>query len=177
MPDFWRCGSLGIPSVHRKLGISTSNHAPVDGITGHDSTNFTSEFLQRSHGFVPYINGWSTLLRGRGRSRTWRQHRQLADLLPLHRTTKVGGMTHHPKLGNHFADQLSMTEKSHHRTLRNHNAHRLGHSTHVGGSKCDGCRVPAARPLVRPGRRGSGTRKGQFRRGSPRTRHPAAPIP
>jgi hypothetical protein len=132
---------------------------------------------RRSHGFVPYINGWSTLLRGRGRSRTWRQHRQLADLLPLHRSTKVGGMTHHPKLGNHFADQLSMTEKSHHRTLRNHNAHRLGHSTHVGGSKCDGCRVPAARPLVRPGHRGSGTRKGQFRRGSPRTRHLAAPIP
>src|SRR5260370_3178488 len=26
-----------------------------------------------------------------------------------------------------------MTEKSHHRTLRNHNTHRLGHSTHVGG--------------------------------------------
>jgi hypothetical protein len=29
--------------------------------------------------------------------------------------------------------ELSMTEKSHHRALRNHDAHRLGHSAHVGG--------------------------------------------
>src|SRR5258706_4337634 len=46
----------------------------------------------------------------------------------------MGGMIHHPKLGNDFADQLSMTEKSHHRTLGHYNTHRLSHSTHVGGS-------------------------------------------
>ena|SRR5882672_12311279 len=42
-------------------------------------------------------------------------------------------MFHHPNLGNDFADQLSMTEKSHHGALGNHNAYRFGNSTHVGG--------------------------------------------
>jgi len=42
-------------------------------------------------------------------------------------------MIHHPDLGNDFADQLSMTEKSHHRTLGNHNTYRVGDSTHIGG--------------------------------------------
>ena len=63
----------------------------------------------------------------------WRQDRQLADLLPLYRAPEVGGMVRHPKLGNDFSNQLSVTEQSHHRTLRNHNAHSIGHSTHVGG--------------------------------------------
>src|ERR1700730_9676043 len=62
----------------------------------------------------------------------WRHNRQLANLFALHRTTKVGGLVLHPKLRNDFADQLSMTEKSHHRTLRTHNAHRFGSRTHVG---------------------------------------------
>jgi hypothetical protein len=44
-------GSLRIPSLHGKLDISTSNHEPVDRITGHDSTDFTSELLQRRHVF------------------------------------------------------------------------------------------------------------------------------
>jgi hypothetical protein len=43
--------SLRIPALHGELGISTSNHEPVDGITGHDSTDFTSELLQRRHVF------------------------------------------------------------------------------------------------------------------------------
>src|SRR5208282_5739156 len=30
---------------HSKLGISTSNHEPVDGVSGHQSTDFTSKFL------------------------------------------------------------------------------------------------------------------------------------
>jgi hypothetical protein len=42
-------------------------------------------------------------------------------------------MIHHPNLGNDFADQLSMTEKPNHRTLRDHNTYRLGDSAHVGG--------------------------------------------
>ena len=57
MPGSGRCGSLRIPAVHGKLGISTLNHEPVDGVTCHDSTDFTSEFLKRCHGFVPYISG------------------------------------------------------------------------------------------------------------------------
>jgi len=53
----------------------------------------------------------SSSLRDRGRSQIWCQYRQFADLFPLHGTTLVGGMIHHPNLGNVFADQLSMTEK------------------------------------------------------------------
>src|ERR1700675_4055699 len=49
MPGTGRCGSLGTPSVHSKLGIPTSNHEPVHGCIGHDSTDFTSEFLLRCH--------------------------------------------------------------------------------------------------------------------------------
>jgi len=58
---------------------------------------------------VPYING-SPLLRNQGLSQIWRHNRQLADLFPLHGATKVGDIIVHPKLGNDFADQLSMTE-------------------------------------------------------------------
>jgi hypothetical protein len=55
MPRSGRIGSLGIPSVHGKIGISTSNHEQVNGIAGHDSTNLTSEFLQRCHGIFPNV--------------------------------------------------------------------------------------------------------------------------
>ena len=50
MPGSGRCGSLGTPSVHSKLGFPTSNHEPVHGVIGDDSTDLTSEFLQRCHG-------------------------------------------------------------------------------------------------------------------------------
>src|SRR6267378_5620159 len=67
-----------------------------------------------------------------GLSQTRCQDRQFADLLPLDGTPELG-MIHHPHLGNDFANQLSMTEKSHQRTLGNHNTHCPGDSTHVGG--------------------------------------------
>jgi hypothetical protein len=44
-----RVGSFGIPPVHGQFGISTSNHEPVDGVCGNESTDFTSKFLQRCH--------------------------------------------------------------------------------------------------------------------------------
>src|SRR5271170_886340 len=49
MPGSGRIGGFRIPPMHGKLGISTSNHEPVDGIRGHESTDFTSEFLQCCH--------------------------------------------------------------------------------------------------------------------------------
>ena len=49
MPCSRRVGGFRIPPVHGKLGIPAPNHEPVGGITGHDSTDFTSEFLQRCH--------------------------------------------------------------------------------------------------------------------------------
>ena len=42
-------GGVRIPSVHRKIGISTSNHKPVGGIRGNESTDFTPEFLKCCH--------------------------------------------------------------------------------------------------------------------------------
>jgi len=112
MPGSGRVGSFRIPPVHGKLGISTSNHEPVHGITGHDSTDFTSEFLQCCHALTfrvsvvdrPHfaIEPCRRLGVGIVNSTT---------LFPLHGTTKVGGLILHPKLGHDFADQLSMTEK------------------------------------------------------------------
>src|SRR6266581_5519569 len=49
MPGSRRVGGLRIPPVHGQIGISTSNDEPVDGIGGNESTDFTSEFLQRCH--------------------------------------------------------------------------------------------------------------------------------
>jgi hypothetical protein len=46
VPGASRIGGFRIPPVHGKFGISASNHKPVGGIAGHDSTDFTSEFLQ-----------------------------------------------------------------------------------------------------------------------------------
>jgi len=55
MPGSRRVGGLRIPPVHGQVGISTSNDEPVDGIGGDESTDFTSELLQRCHVSVPKI--------------------------------------------------------------------------------------------------------------------------
>src|ERR1700733_12179258 len=80
----------------------------------------------------PRMCSESRLLRGRGRSQIWRQNREFADLFPLHDATQVG-VIHHPNLGNDFADQLTVTEEPHHRTLRDDNPHGFGNCTHIGG--------------------------------------------
>ena len=49
MPCSGGIGSLGIPSVHGQVRISTSNHEPVNGIARHDSTDLTSEFPPGCH--------------------------------------------------------------------------------------------------------------------------------
>src|SRR5579863_1063798 len=46
MPGSGRIGGFRIPPAHSKLGISASNHEPVGGAGGHQSTDFTSKFLQ-----------------------------------------------------------------------------------------------------------------------------------
>jgi hypothetical protein len=81
---------------------------------------------------VPYTSGLSSSLRDRGWSQIWCQNRQFADPLPLNGTHELG-MIQHPDLGNDFADQLSMTEKPHHRTLRDDNSYGFGNCAHVGG--------------------------------------------
>jgi hypothetical protein len=53
MPGSGGIGGFRIPPVHGQLGISASNHEPVDGIVGHDSTDFTSEFVVMN--VFPYI--------------------------------------------------------------------------------------------------------------------------
>src|ERR1700694_3428428 len=49
MPCSSRVGGFRIPPVHGKLGLTASNHEPADGMISHESTHFTSEFLQRCH--------------------------------------------------------------------------------------------------------------------------------
>ena len=49
VPGSGGVGGLGIPPVHGKIEISASNHKPVDGIGGNESTDFTPEFLHRCH--------------------------------------------------------------------------------------------------------------------------------
>jgi len=39
-------GCFRVPPVDGKIGISTSNHEPVEGVGGNESTDFTSKFLQ-----------------------------------------------------------------------------------------------------------------------------------
>ena len=46
-------GCLRTPPMHGQIGISTSNHEPVDRRTRHGSTDLTSEFLQRCHRLFP----------------------------------------------------------------------------------------------------------------------------
>ncbi len=84
------------------------------------------------------VLSWS--LRDRGLSQTRCQDRQFADLLPLSCAPELS-MIHHPNLGNDFANQLSVTEKAYQRTLGDHDTHRTGDSTHVGGGN-----VTAAEP-------------------------------
>jgi hypothetical protein len=45
MPGSGRAGGFRIPPIHGEVGISTSNHEPVGGTGGNESTNFTPEFL------------------------------------------------------------------------------------------------------------------------------------
>jgi hypothetical protein len=49
MPGSGRTGGFRIPSVDGEVGISTSNHEPVGGAGGNESTNFTPEFPQCCH--------------------------------------------------------------------------------------------------------------------------------
>src|SRR6267142_6139162 len=42
-------GGFRIPPVHGQIGISASNHEPMDGIGSNESTDFTPEFLHRCH--------------------------------------------------------------------------------------------------------------------------------
>jgi hypothetical protein len=113
MPRSGGIGRFRIPPVHRKLGISTSNHEPVNGNGGNESTDFTSEFLQRCHMRSVYAQR-AFLLRDRRLSQIWCENRQFADLFLLRITTQVSGVIHHPNFGDDFADQLSVTEKSDH---------------------------------------------------------------
>jgi len=53
MPGSGGVGGFRVPPVHGEVGISTSNHEPVDAIGGNESTDFTPEFLQRCHEFSP----------------------------------------------------------------------------------------------------------------------------
>src|SRR5450631_1440975 len=53
-----RIGRFSVPSVYGKFSLSTSDDEPVNRVTGHDSANFTSEFLHRCHGFFPL---WRTV--------------------------------------------------------------------------------------------------------------------
>ena len=41
VPSSGRFGGFRIPPVHSKLGISTSNHEPGDGVNRHQTTYFT----------------------------------------------------------------------------------------------------------------------------------------
>jgi hypothetical protein len=54
VPGFRCVGGVGVPPVHGKFGLTTSNHEPTRGVTGHDSTDFTSEFLYRCHAFLSW---------------------------------------------------------------------------------------------------------------------------
>jgi len=57
MPGSGRVGGLRIPSVDGEIRISAPNHEPVGGISGHKSTDFTSEFLQRRHPLQLFLSG------------------------------------------------------------------------------------------------------------------------
>ena len=111
MPGSGRVGSFRIPPVHGKIGISTSDHEPVDRIGGNESTDLTPEFLLRCHSLGPIYQRLVTHTRDGSLSPTRCQNREFSDLFPIHGTTQMGGVIHHPKLGNDFAEQLSMTKK------------------------------------------------------------------
>jgi len=50
-----RVGAFSIPPVHGKLRISAPNHEPVEGVSRHQTTDFTPKLQQRCHGSIPYI--------------------------------------------------------------------------------------------------------------------------
>ena len=50
MPGSRRVDCFRVPPVDGKIGISTSNHEPVDGVGGNESPDFTSELLEHCHG-------------------------------------------------------------------------------------------------------------------------------
>ena len=62
MPGSRRISGFGVPAVHGKFGLSTANYEPVSRVTGHESANFTSEFLYRCHAFVPYGGGFAIII-------------------------------------------------------------------------------------------------------------------
>jgi hypothetical protein len=64
VPGSGRVGGFRIPPVHGKIGISASNHKPVDGIGGNESTDFTPEFLHRCHVLGP-VHRWLGTLTSR----------------------------------------------------------------------------------------------------------------
>jgi hypothetical protein len=119
MPGSGRAGGFRIPPVHGEVGISTSNHEPVGGTGGNESTNFRPEFLQCCHALCS-VN--SVMLTSRfGACRRFGVRIVSSPTRSLLPVPPELGMIHHPDLGNDFANQLSMTEKSHYRTLGHHN--------------------------------------------------------
>src|ERR1700674_150800 len=61
MPGSGCVGGFRNPPMHGEIGISTSNHEPVGGIGGHESTAFTPEFLQRCHALSSFYEWFVTL--------------------------------------------------------------------------------------------------------------------
>src|ERR1700719_5174804 len=100
MPCSGGVGGFRIPAVHGKIGVSTSNHEPVGGIRSHESTDLTPEFLQRCHGSLLTCQWLVGPARDRGLSQIWCQNREFPHLFPVRGTTQVGGVVHHPNLGN-----------------------------------------------------------------------------
>jgi hypothetical protein len=95
VPGSGRIGGFRIPPVDSKIGVSTSNHEPAGGIRSHESTNLTSEFLQRCHSSVPYISWWSgprplaIVQRFVPRSLVFRAAAQLSACTQFPRSTKA----------------------------------------------------------------------------------------
>jgi len=128
-PGTGRVCAFRIPPVHGKIGITSQWVGFV--VTSPQTSQLNSGSVVIAQ-FLIY-HWLVTPTRDRGLSEVWCQNRELTDLFPLRGTMQVGGMVHHPDLRNDFTDQLSMAEDSHHRTLRNYNANRLGNGAHVGG--------------------------------------------
>jgi len=57
MPGSARVNGFRIPPEHSKIRVSTPNHEPAGGIGSNQSTDFTPEFLQRCHEFIPVYQG------------------------------------------------------------------------------------------------------------------------
>jgi len=61
MPGSGRVGGFRIPPMHGKLGISTSNHEPVDGIRGHESNGEYPSGSSSSSGYASTTAGATIL--------------------------------------------------------------------------------------------------------------------